>query len=165
MTTSYESVIINGKEFMAYKINDRLWLGIVSVLEITHSTEAELLAFCSAGFDVPHECLNHFCDGQTFDLAYRDRYCCRIFNLAYLDFYCGWLGYDNPSAIARTKERAPENVNRLERLIKDGFTLDGLLASSVRLRAAGSKNRSAVVSEAVLRAAEKLIEGEWDENC
>jgi hypothetical protein len=151
MTTSYESVTINGKEFMACKINDRLWLGLVSVLKITHSTEAELLAFCSAGFDVPHECLNHSCDG-------------RIFNLAYLDFYCGWLGYDNPRAIAKTKERAPENVNRLERLIKDGYTLDGLLAASVRLRAAGSKNRSAVVSEAVLRAAEKLIEGEWDEN-
>jgi hypothetical protein len=151
MTTSYESVTINGKEFIACKINDRLWLDIVSVLKITHSTEAELLAFFSSGCGVPLAGLDRSCDG-------------RIFDLTYLDLYCGYLGYDNPSAIAKAKERAPENVNRLERLIKDGYTLDGLLAASVRLRAAGSKNRSAVVSEAVLRAAEKLIEGKWDEN-
>jgi hypothetical protein len=156
MNHQAEETTIAGKLLIAYKIDDKLWLDIESVLRITHSTEAELLTFASSDdYGASGSgCLRSSCNAPAFDL----------FALAYLDCYCEYLGYDNPKVLAERKKRAPENVGRLEKLIKAGFTLDGLLAASIRSRVDGSKNRSTFVSGKVLRAAEKMIEGEWDEH-
>jgi hypothetical protein len=162
MSTSYESVSIDGKDYIITKANDRRWIEIGHVLKITHSTREELFAFKKTDL---YYCLERNLTPQyepvSLDPLPEDAPW--FFDFVRLDHYCCWLGYNNLADLLNSKKRAPRNVERLEKLTKAGFTLDGLLSAAVDPRE-GSKGRSAVVSERVLRAAEKLIDGEWDEN-